>query len=101
MNNHATAIRSEWEQQLSQCTEEEAFATAQDLIHSGNYKEAIIAYSVLEDVYEERKNECLRGLASAYKAMGNLEYAAVYFAMSEDASLLETAGFVPDWWNGA
>jgi thioredoxin-like negative regulator of GroEL len=101
MEHHETAIRHEWERQTSCCSEEEAFATAQDLMRSGNFKEAIIAYSVLEDMYEERESECLRGLAGAYKAMGNLEYAAIYFALSENASLLETSGFMPDWWNGA
>jgi thioredoxin-like negative regulator of GroEL len=101
MEHHTTAIRHKWERQISECTEEEAFATAHDLTRSGSYEEAIIAYSVLEDVYEERENECLRGLAVAYKAMGNLEYAAIYFAMSENASLLETSVFVPNWWNGA
>lgn len=101
MEHHTTAIHHEWERQTSCCSEEEAFATAQDLMRSGNFKEAIIAYSVLEDMYEERESECLRGLADVYKTIGNLEYAAIYFALSENASLLETAGFVPDWWNGA
>lgn len=94
-------MRREWEQQVLHCSEKEAFAIAQDLMRSGDYEAAAIAYSVLENVYEKRESECLRGLAGAHKAMGNLESAAIFFAMLEDSSLLETAGFVPDWWNGA
>ncbi len=106
MESSLEQTRTHWERLASSYSEEEAFATAQALTSSaGNDKtrleEAVVAYSVLGEHYEAREHECERHIAEIYTVLGEKEMAAIFYAMSEEAGLLETSGFMPDWWNRA
>jgi hypothetical protein len=104
MKSSLQDTRALWEELAQSCTEQEVFATAQAFMrdarnHRELLEEAVVAYSVLGERYEAREHECMRHIAKIYNVLGENEMAAIFFAMSEDAGLLETPGFVPDWWN--
>jgi hypothetical protein len=106
MESSLAQTRAHWEMLVSSCTEQEVFATMQEFARlAGNTKElleeAVVAYSVLGECYEARKHECERHIAGMYWRLGEKEMAAIFYAMSEEGGMLETSGFVPDWWNQA
>jgi hypothetical protein len=106
MESSLEQTRAHWESLASSYSEEEAFAAVQALTRSaGNDKarleEAVVAYSVLGEHYEAREHECERHIAEIYTILGEKEMAAIFYALSEESGLLETFGFIPDWWNRA
>lgn len=102
MESSLEQTRARWEERVSSCSEKEVFATAQEFTRFvGNDKvrleEAVVAYSVLGEHYEAREHECERRITELYTVLGEKEMAAIFYAMSEEAGLLETSGFMPDW----
>lgn len=106
MESSFEQTRTHWEVCVSSCSEKEIFAAAQEFTcfadnDKARLEEAVVAYSVLGEHYEEREHECERHIAEIYTILGEKEMAAIFYAMSQGSGLLETSGFMLDWWNCA